>query len=167
MYSADPAIVTQRTRELLGKYTFFLMRAGFNPVHYRIDYTTLKNVVMRYWGDVERLRYFHDMPLINSHKIAGYLTYWICKLRPITINDQRFYLDNISKPLKHPYYINELFAACIGIGRLNEDRAKQNYKGVIVSPELLDTFTYGLKYRVLTGDTLSMMYEVFDAASPK
>jgi hypothetical protein len=167
MYKVDPAVVTQRTRELLGKYTFFLMHAGFNPMHYAMDYTILKNVVMRYWGDVERLRHFHRMPRINSHKIAGYLTYWICKLRPITIRDQRFYLDNASKPLKHPHYINELFAACVGIGRLNEDRVKQSHKRVIISPELFDTFTYGLKYRVLTGDMLSMMYEVFDTASPK
>jgi len=167
MYSVDPATVTLRTRELLGKYTFFLMRAGFNPVQYKMDYTILKNVVMRYWGDVERLHHFHNMPLINSHKIAGYLTYWICKLRPITVMNQHIYLDNTSKPLKHPYYINELFAASVGIGRLNEDRAKQSCRSVIVSPELFDTFTHGLKYRVLTGDTLSMMYEVFDAASPK
>jgi hypothetical protein len=167
MYSVDPATITQRTQELLKKYTFFLMRAGFNPMHYRIDYTILKNVVMRYWGDVERLHHFHNMPLINSHKIAGYLTYWICKLHPITVKDQHVYLDNSSKPLKHPHYINELFAAYVGIGRLNEDRTKQSCKGVIVSAELFDTFTYGLKYRVLTGDTLSMMYEVFDAASPK
>jgi hypothetical protein len=167
MYCIDPTTETLRARELLKKYAVFLMRAGFNPPDYAIDYAVLKTVVRRYWADVERLRHFHNMPRINSHKIAGYLTYWLCKLRPVMVRNKRIYLDNASNPLKHPHYINELFAAYVGVGRLNEDRRNAGAKGVIMPAELFDTFIYGLKYRILTGDMLSMMYNVIDGASPK
>jgi hypothetical protein len=167
MFCIDNTAVTLRAHEILKKYTVFLTRAGFNPPDYAIDYAILKNAVRRYWIDVERLKYFHPMQRINSHKIAGYLTYWLCKFRPIIVKNKYAYLNNSANHLKHPHYINELFAACLGLGRLNEDRKKQNTKGVIMPPGLFDTFTYGLKYRVLTGDMLSMMYEIFDGASPK
>jgi len=163
MYQVDAEEVTQRARLLLKSYTHFMCKAGFSPIDYKIDYTVLKTVAMRYWIDVERLKHFHNMSRINSHKIAGYLTYWICKLRPITVKSQSVYLNADLKPMKHPHFINELFAATVGVGRLNEGRSK----GVAVSASVFDTFIYGLKYRTMTGDMLSMMFNVIDDCSPR
>ncbi|GBU21497.1 hypothetical protein R80B4_01390 [Fibrobacteres bacterium R8-0-B4] len=164
-YVTDRAKETARAKSLVRHYVNFLRLFGFNPQHYRLDYAILKAVVKRYLKDVERLHYFHDITRIDSHKIAGYLTYWLCKLKPIVVDKPQAYYEAIPpvKHLRHAFFINEMFAICVGIGRINAKRGKSC--GVTMPTRLFDSLAYELKYRQTNGDTLSLTYYIIDGTS--
>ena len=56
------------------------------PEEVLVDERILADVVTRYWRDVKRIHIFQTVP-IDCHKIAGYLTYWICMLRPFRASE--------------------------------------------------------------------------------
>jgi hypothetical protein len=167
-YEVDPAEETAKAKFLLRQYVAFLKICGYNPQFYRMDYTILKAVVKRYLMDVERLHNFHGMPRIDCHKIAGYLTYWLCRLKPIVVDKPQAYYGETHpvKHLRHPFFINEMFAVTVGVGCINATRKDLvSGGGVAMSKEFFNSLTYGLKYRYLNGDTLSMMYYMIDAGA--
>jgi hypothetical protein len=166
-YAVDRAEETARAKSLVRQYVNFLRLFGFNPQHYRVDYTILKAVVKRYLMDVERLHHFHDITRIDSHKIADYLTYWLCKLRPIVVDKPQAYCETThpAKHLRHAFFINEVFAICVGIGRINAKRGDNG--GVTMPTKLFDSLAYELKYRPTSGDTLSLTYYMIDETSAR
>ncbi|MCL2638592.1 MAG: hypothetical protein FWD48_09510 [Oscillospiraceae bacterium] len=126
------------------------------PSNYRFDKTIIQTVSFRYFRDVLRIHCHHrDIPYIDSHKIAGYITYWICKLRPINVVHSGVYHNN----KKTPHYINELFAFYVAIGRIKA----VDFKRLIKSDnEFLEPFLYTLKFRPVSGDSLSMEYYLLE-----
>jgi len=131
-----------------------------------LDIAIVKDVARRYAYDVERLRIYHKSPqpnvdpLINRHKIAGYLAYWVCKLRPISLNNKDAYLNGGARSR---LYINEAFAMYLAVGRLRAERIKDGVTAKeVVDRELMDAMLYGLRYRPITGDTLSMAFHLME-----
>jgi len=146
---------SQTTQMLINLYHEFFSRFNVDLSLYHLDIVVLKDISRRYWRDVERLHKFHNITHIDNHKIAGYLTYWISKMKPISVSDNHVYLAN-AKP---PMFINELFALYVAIGRINYHlEAIHSNKIVTVDSNFLKSFLYTLKYRITTGDNLSMTY---------
>ncbi|MCL2183173.1 MAG: hypothetical protein FWB85_06860 [Chitinispirillia bacterium] len=147
------------TREYYGLLNHFKLNAG----NYNLEPATLNNLVERYWLDVDRLHRYHDMERIDRHKIAGYLTYWICKLRPIAVIKTNSDLNDAAIPL----HINELFAVFVALGRLQgQYRALKSGCTLILKDNLCNALLYNLRYRPVTGDMLSMMYYLIEESRP-
>jgi len=140
---------------LVAKYYDFLNKLKLNAYNYGLDKLAIKDVARRYAYDVYRLHRYHHTEYIDRHKIAGYLTYWICKIRPIYIKNPEMCFENAKSPL----FINEAFALYVSVGRINAHYV-QNGSGrkIFINDGFLDAFLYGLRYRTITGDMLSVAY---------
>jgi hypothetical protein len=114
----------------------------------------------RYIRDVKRIKLFHPQEIenINEYKIAGYLSYWISKLRPVQIKDsvRRFTLtQNV---------LNEELAFHISIGRINQERVKNGKskidfeKNSNMTKTFINEIFYTMKYRLTSGDNLAQIY---------
>jgi hypothetical protein len=141
---------------LFREYHYFLRRFGLNPQIYKMDYYSLNDVARRYWRDVERLHSFHGIKRINGSKIAGYYAYWICKLRPVYIVGHKEYIDRPGASK----FINEAFALHVACGRINSDLQKKGCKAVKIDGDTLDTLLYSMRYRVISGDALSLFFDM-------
>jgi len=162
MGDVNPSNIIVTTKHLLVEYREFMRRFTVNPRLYRIDPYALKDVATHYWRDVERLHHFHNMPLIDSRKIAGYLAYWLCKLHPIGIVTNSAYLTNADAPK----FINETFAVYVVCGRINAELiANGHQSGIIIEDKTLDSLLYTLKYRATSGDTLALFFEMAERLS--
>jgi len=159
MSDTDGINITSTARLLFNDYYGFLRRFKVDNSLYSLNHYILRDVATHYWRDVERLHHFHNMPLIDSRKIAGYLAYWICKLRPINVVNHRVYLMDTDTPK----YINETFAVYVVCGRINSALAANGYKcGVVIDNKTLDSLLYTLKYRATSGDTLTLFFEMVE-----
>jgi hypothetical protein len=162
MSDANIGSIIVKTKLLLSEYRLFMRRLKVNPHVYRIDPYVIKDIATHYWRDVERLHHFHNMPLIDSRKIAGYLAYWICKLNPISVTSNGAYLADADVPK----FINETFAVYVVCGRINSALAANGCKsGVVIDDKTLDSLLYTLKYRATSGDTLSLFFEMAERLS--
>lgn len=130
---------------------------------YKIDYTDIKldtciveDISKRYHKDEKRLMENHSMKGVNAQKAAGYITYWLVKLRPISINTN---LENYRTKSTLYLYINEAFAFYVATGRLSSTKKR---KDIVFSKDFLISFLYILKYRPTTGDNLTMHYYLMD-----
>lgn len=158
------------TYEFLKKsYDKFLTEKKFSNSDVYVDLVVLQEVAHRYSMDIERLHHCHSIEHVDCHKIAGYLTYWITKLRPFTIINDDLYLHEDRLINKLVCNINELFAILLGIGRI-----KSHYESIgmaFVKAPLSENFTnafiYLLKYRITTGDNLSLIYYFLDMLGEK
>ena len=143
---------------LIRQYYYFLSHYKLDARGYRLDRAILKNVMERYWMDVDRLHRYHNMPRIDRHKIAGYLTYWLCRLRPISSLDDNMALG---KPLM-ALFINELFAIYVALGRIQARKNQVERQSLQISTDLFNALCYSLRYRHLNGDALSVMYYLIE-----
>ena len=122
-----------------------------------VNPVVLLDASKRYWRDVDRLHKFHDMPLIDCHKIAGYLTYWIVKFKPISVVKVGAYTPSYNELLLN---MNEYFAFYVAIGRIY-DLDKTGRK-IAVSRDFVESFVYTLKNRLTTGDNLTIIYQLIN-----
>ena len=86
--------ILNTARTLIRQYYDVLRVLQLDAHQYRLDPIILLNVAERYWLDVDRLHRYHSIERIDRHKIAGYLTHWICKLRPVAVAQNDIYLKN-------------------------------------------------------------------------
>lgn len=122
-----------------------------------IDLEKANEVIERYWRDADRLKRFHKIESIDCHKIAGYLTYWICKIKPLQTNNTYGVESNAIREA------NELLALIVAVGRINcSEMYLAKGKEVLLRREFLEAFLYTLKYRPLNGDLLSIIYYFID-----
>jgi len=158
-------------RNIVISYADFLRKSNLNPQHYDCDVLVLKMAVKRYLGDVRRLHDYHDIQYIDCYKIAGYLSYWICKLKPFRVkNKVAAYTSNsgYTSPTdiaKKSFFINELFSVHLGQSRINaHHKIVCTDRRLSLSEETIETLTYTLKYRPTSGDMLMVMFQMADAA---
>ena len=157
--SLDKTKMLDTAQTLARQFYNFLSRLGLDAQHYRLDFIILRNVVERYWRDVDRLHRYHATERIDRHKIAGYISYWICKLRPIAVTESDVYSNNAMIPL----YINEIFAVSAAFGRICAcDKNMSDDKVAVIEEKFFTSLMYSLRYRAMTGDTLSMMYYLIE-----
>jgi hypothetical protein len=141
-------------------YEAFLRMTGLRESEVPYNAREINEVIDRYWKDVKRLKDFHGIKYIDSHKIAGYLTYWICKIRP-------FYVENPGSPefqgkTKYALFANEIISILLSMGRINAERVKKSKSQVYMPKEIYQPFTYHLRYRRYDADSLTLIYYLID-----
>lgn len=125
---------------------------GVNTNRINISHPILMDILRSYFRDVERIKHFHGgIQRVDESKIAGYLSYWIVKFRPIQL------FPNISDLSVFEYYINESFAFAVSVSR---------FYGVDVKPiseNFYNDVLYYCRYRILTGDSLFLMFKAISS----
>ena len=143
------------TSHLINTYPYFLNFYSASDNDFNLDVFVLRDISKRYFKDVDRLISYHGMSGVDNHKIAGYTTYWIAKLRPISVVNLMIYKNQSEFCL----YINEIFALFVSTGRM---LSKTQIHGIRINLNFLSSFLYLLKYRQTSGDNLAMIYYLID-----
>ncbi len=144
--------------------TYFVLLRFFDITDQdiEIDYEIANQVVSRYFRDVERIKHFHSFDRIDCHKIAGYLTYWISRLKPLFVRNYNTY----SKIESHAREINEIFAILVGCGRIKADYRERGISDqVVLNRDFFYALSYTLRYRQTTPDLLTLNYYLLDKYS--
>jgi hypothetical protein len=132
---------------------------------YDIDTFVVMEIAKRYHLDEMRIKFFHpEIVAMDGHKKAGYLCYWTSKLKPIKVRDYSAYDTAPQKPR----YVNELFAFYLGCGKINAI-GKPNDKRIdsgIITKDFVTALLHTLRFRVTTGDNLSMLFYLIDELIP-
>jgi len=165
--SAENQRAAQYTANIISGFGRFLRLNDFDASLYECDTLVLLNGVKRYLDDVERLHRHHDIKHIDCYKIAGYLSYWICKMKPFRAKDaSAVYTSSRIGLANESFYINELFSLHMGLARINAHykHIKSSLR-VILSLKHYDMMAYSLKYRQASGDMLALFFEMADAFS--
>ena len=131
--------------------------SGFINGEIELDHQIVSSVVDRYLRDVLRIRFYHhEIAHIDCHKISGYLTYWICKLKPLKVMKSAY-----QKNLKFSHLINENLAWNLSITRINYQK-QPPYKTIVQNNNFILYFLYTLHYRPINPDSLSITYYLLD-----
>ncbi|NPV03074.1 MAG: hypothetical protein HPY53_16995, partial [Brevinematales bacterium] len=122
----------------------------------------IAQVVTRYWLDVERIHNYHELIVrIDCHKIGGFLSYWICKIKPFYGTSISYENENSNAAL----LCNEIISFILSCGRIEQKRIKNKEKTPIKIPNpksFLSYYIYTLRYRQITQDLLSFVYYFLD-----
>lgn len=122
----------------------------------------LVELTYRYVLDVRRIKEYHKNEInpIDEYKISGYLSYWICKLRPVQ------YAASLNRFTGTQGLLNEQLSLHLSIGRINEERVKKKLpkinfqKDAARSTSSINNIVYTMKYRLTTGDNLAQIYKL-------
>ena len=114
----------------------------------KLSLPVVENIIERYLKDQEKTEEFHEkIDGIDNYKKAGYLSFWIVKLRPIMILTDT--------PTKEEMLINELLAISITCALLYDKHSK-------IPPfndSILENLKYTLRYRINTRHQAALIYE--------
>jgi len=165
--SVENQNAAKRVNEILIGFGVFLESTGLDESLFDCDKSILLSTTKRYMDDVERLHDHHDISLIDCYKIAGYTSYWICKMKPFRVKDMRVaYISRQDGLANKSFYINELFSLHMGLARINahHEYTKSN-KRVVLGVKHYEMMAYTLKYRQASGDMLALFFEMADGFS--
>ncbi|MCL2755075.1 MAG: hypothetical protein FWD35_05105 [Oscillospiraceae bacterium] len=161
--------INSRAKCLTLAFAVFCQTCGLDKKRYALDSAILNDVCERYYRDRNRLRQSHPpMDRIDRHKISGYTSYWLCKLKPIKIvgaeeEIQAEYKshvvlkssdgteDSAILRINDALAVNEKFALFVSCGRLHNAGSK-------LSENVYIPLLYNLRYRPTSGDALSLIY---------
>lgn len=153
---------------IIKMYAQYINEMNYNKNDFYLNVSTVKEIAHGYAKDVVRLKACHDIEYIDCHKIAGYLTYWISKLKPITIINPLLYKSKSNSAISIADHrqlieaiinINEHFSLAIGVSRVKSNLVANGFSTQIkISQNFKKHFFYLLKYRITTGDNLSMIF---------
>jgi hypothetical protein len=146
---------TNMTCFLINAFVAFLLHHKVGVSDIKIDTSILADISKRYYRDMDRLKQNHIMNGVSRWKVAGYLTYWVIKLRPIDIVAPCMYRTNPKLCL----YINEIFAWYIASGYIRGASGK-TFRAR--DENFMKDFLYLLRYRLTTGDNLVAIYSLTD-----
>ena len=106
-------------------------------------------VIIRHLGDRDLIEACHpQLEGSEMFKIAGYLTYWIAKLKPV-VTTERY-------PDKAEIFINEYLAIAVANSYLYMDKHIS-----LSSEKFIDELRYLLRYRTLTVRIMPIIYEAY------
>ena len=165
--SDEDIMAAKYAKELLSCFGEFLKSSGLKESMYECDTFTLMATTKRYLNDVERLHKHHGIKHIDCYKIAGYLSHWICKMKPFRATSlKNAYASTPEGLAKKTFFTNELFSIHMGLARINAHyRHKKLDKRVVLCAKHYEAMSYSLKYRHTTGDMLTLFFEMVDKAS--
>ena len=105
-------------------------------------------VIERFLKDQEITEEYHEkIDGIDRFKIAGFLTFWIVKLKPIMILNEALTEDEL--------LVNELLAITVASSFLRDkDKNPPPF-----SIKLIEDLKYTLRYRINTRNHISLIYE--------
>ena len=113
----------------------------------------LKQALVDYFVDIERVKTFHKITNINVAKIYAYTAYWLLKRKPI----------QVIQPFNGCEYVNELFVTAFLASSFSAQKGINNVQKNKnpVFQEFHDLIFYNLKYRTISQQSLELMLEAF------
>jgi len=78
----DHALVEDLAVGTCNSFDLFCLRGDYSNV--KIDPLLVRTIVISWITDLERYGEFHNSSDLDHYKQAGYLLYWIAKLKPIS-----------------------------------------------------------------------------------
>ena len=114
----------------------------------KLSLPVVEEVIKRYLHDQELTIKSHSkIKGIDIYKQAGFLTFWIVKLKPI--------MNLVDVPMTAETLINEQVAISISAGLLEVKHGKKPP----FSLKLIDDLKYTLRYRIHTRNDIALIYE--------
>lgn len=143
---------------------YFLELVGLNcqinpGEDFFINTRIIKETVVDFYSDLERLKQFHNITEINSIKFASYLAYWVNKRKPIqTIAE--FTNEKIAAFPKLKF-VNESFSHSLLMSTAFkiDSPPPRDYLGYINN--FLDLLNYSFRYRVMTAQNLEIILTAY------
>jgi hypothetical protein len=151
----DYALVEDLAVGLCESFDVFALRAGYEGM--KIDPLLAWTIVISWIKDMERHSRFHHSPDLNHFKQAGYLMYWIAKIKPISSMFARPPASHISSKY---LAANEEFAVFFVFHLL-----KMKVRDICDS-DMLDRFIYSLYYRDSNAKSLVSQIEMLYKIAP-
>jgi len=152
----DYALVEELAVGLCDSFDTFCLQSGCTGI--KIDPLLAWTIVISWLKDLEKHGRFHDSPDLDHFKQAGYLMYWIVKIKPVSSSFARPPASQI-----HSKYlaINEEFALFLALHLLKMKA------GIIGDDDMLDRFVYSLYYRDNNAKSLVSLVEMLYKTVPQ
>ena len=121
-----------------------------NPDKFILSTIIVREIIKRFFSDKKLIEDCHSgLDGSDECKVAGYLTYWISKLKPVMILEP--------EPNENEIFINEDLAIDIAIPFIYQFK-----KVFMLFPKkVLDDLKYTLRYRTLTVRVLPIIFEAY------
>lgn len=137
------------TKTIKEVYDGIVSQTVRDPSKFIFSPTITMEAVNRYLVDKNLIEDRHEkLRGSDAFKIAGYLTYWIAKLKPVQILEP--------EPNKQEILINEYLAISFAVSYFY---AIKNIK--LLPSDLFDNLKYLLRYRTLTVRIMPLIYESY------
>lgn len=121
----------------------------------KFNFNILTSVLKMYWRDRMRIVYFHKLQKIDEMKVAGHFTYWLTKLKPVQVLNDKHILINEQLAVEFSLGIIQ---SCIN----SKPNSQNNFKFDIENQEwrkFIDEIVYSLRFRIITQDMISLIYK--------
>jgi len=133
-------------------YKGFLHIAGYPPdVKYDVDARAVVEMLVRIDKRTAYYSYFHSGNKIHELKRAGSLIYWLIKLKPFRITDERIIKGGIDL-IDEAFHLNESFAIFLTYSAL------RNFGKLKTIPQkdsdIQKNLLYAFKYREMPQDAI-------------
>jgi len=150
--------LTKITTMLLEAYAVFLRHSDYpEDIEFVIRHRDVADIAIRVDRRSAYYRFFHNMN-ISEKKRASLYAYWIAKLRPFTIVDERY------SESEDAAYINEKFAAYYLITAvLIPNGDVYDAEKIIFSSEFFEKLVYAFRYRSITIDSVILLADSMTA----
>ncbi len=117
----------------------------------------LDHVIVDYFVDIDRLKDFQGMELVNDTKIMAYTAFWLLRHKPLQILD----VDNADDLV----FVNE-----DAVGEILRTQLLNNPADTVILEEVeakidefVNTMKYFFQYRLYTAQNIELMIMAFDA----
>jgi len=141
--------------DLLAKMlkTFLLMAGYPSDVKYNVDVRAIVEIITRVDKRTAYYSFFHDGNQIHEMKRVGIFVYWLLKLKPITIIDEKQRAFDFNEN----FALSLIYSGLMKLGKMQTVPAKDS----AIHKYLL----YALKYRELPQDSvMTLVYSLYLAS---
>ncbi|MES9992520.1 MAG: hypothetical protein ABW098_11235 [Candidatus Thiodiazotropha sp.] len=126
-----------------------------------MNYEFLYLAIKSYFYDIERLKHFHGIQRVEHYKIAGYMSKWINRMRPVSFNIRpETSGDTIpsTSVSEEALLINERLAIETGFV-ISEILGKDETEDERIIESVLYEMLYIFQYRDVQADHLAIWYK--------
>jgi hypothetical protein len=131
-------IFRDRTNALNERMESFIQTQGYTGKA-EVSGTNLAYALLAYFDDIERIKIFHQINLVNEIKIHAYTAFWLLRKKPIQILEEFDQCESI----------NEMFVTSYLMDFILKEKQNVKLSGVKKEQydELLKTLYYTFKFR--------------------
>lgn len=151
--------VVYTATQLLESFSLYLKQAEYpDDVAIAISNRSITDIVVRVLKREEYYRYFHGIQ-ISEAKRTGLTAYWIVKLRPFMIVDDRFEHEDAT------VLVNERFAAFLLVCSTCITLTPDEIDEIRFDSDFIDKLIYSFRYRNISIDAFVLLAESLTPAS--
>lgn len=149
-----PEKFKERLNELMDMADRFIFDSGYEG-SVECNERIMTAVLLDYFADIYRLKYFHDITRVRSEKIAAYTIAWLVRRKPL----QFVKYNHEEKDI----YVNERFAAQLFLNECLKGGEKHfvSSENKIKLDEYLELLLYYLKYRECNPQVIELAIESY------